>query len=160
MTSKQLLETFAELESRIAMLYERFAAEFREVADVGDLWASMGREELHHADVLAHAASTAEGLPDAALLDHLRQLEAVVARYERDLARIVRLQDALRATADLEDAEADHVHAALQTSATPLRSLAEDPRMQHRLHRVLEHAIQLFGTPALQHDVAGQHSHE
>lgn len=155
MDAKQLLENMAEFESRIGMIYERFATEFREVADVGDLWASMGREELHHADLLAQAAAAGAGVPVTdALVDHLGALEAVVVQHERALAQSIQLQAALQATADLEEAEAAHLHTALEAAGKWAQALAGDPRMQHRMRGVLEHAIRLFGTPALQERLA------
>jgi hypothetical protein len=148
MNAKQWLEAMADLEARIAKIYERFATEFRKVADVGDLWASMGREELHHAELLSHAAGT---VPEAtvAVPDHIAKLEARVAQIEREVAHAVELQDALRVTADLEEAEAEHVHGALATLGDWAARLAAEPAMQHRLGGVLEHAIRQFGTPAL-----------
>jgi hypothetical protein len=151
MTAKELLEIMAEFEARIAQIYERFATEFREVCDVGDLWVSMGREELHHAEQLSLAAGTAPATPvPAEMADHLASLEAAVVQYEQEVAHVVQLQDALRVTADLEEAEAEHVHAALPALGDWARKLAQDPAMQHRQRGLLEHAIRLFGTPAVQ----------
>jgi hypothetical protein len=147
MNAKQWLESMADLEARIAKIYERFATEFRKVADVGDLWASMGREEMHHAEVLSHAAGNAPEV--AAAPDHIAKLEARVAQIERDVARPVELQDALRVTVDLEEAETEHMHGALATLGDWARRLAADPALQHRRGGVLEHAIRQFGTPAL-----------
>ena len=160
MTSKRLLEIMADLESRIAVIYERFAAEFRGVADVSDLWDSMSREELHHADLLSRAAGAAGNVaPDAAMTGHVHALEQVVTQFEGDQRPIVSLQEALRLTADLEEAEAAHLHAALSTDER-LRPLADDSAMQHRLRGVLEHAIRLFGTPALQQRLAWRRFHD
>lgn len=155
MSPKDLLEAMADLEARIAKIYERFATEFRDVADVGDLWASMGREELHHAEHLSLAAgrAPAEVVP-AELVDHLHRLEALVAEREREVAHVVLLQDALRVTVDLEEGEARNLHDALSAGAGWARQLAENPTMQHRQRHVLEHAVQLFGTPAIQQRLA------
>ena len=155
MTARQLLEEMADLESRIAVIYERFAAQFRAAADVSDLWASMSREELHHADLLSRAAGHAGPDPvDLALVDAIGKLQAVVLRHEDEQARIVELQAALQVTADLEEAEDEHLHAHLSQLGTAASALAENPAMQHRLRGVLEYAIKVFGTPALQQRVA------
>lgn len=157
MTLKQLLESMADLEARIAVIYERFATEFRGVADVSDLWDSMSREEVQHAELLTRTAATAsDAAATAHMLGEITKLQQVLIAYEREQRRIVTLQGALRLTADLEDAEATYLHGAL--SADPsVAALATDPALQHRLHRVLEHAIDLFGTPALKERLA-QHS--
>jgi hypothetical protein len=155
MTAKELLETMADLEARIAKIYERFATEFRQVADIGDLWASMGREESHHADHLSLAASTAPPTAVAAtVVEQIGGLEAAVAQAEREVAGTVQLQEALRLTADLEEAEAAHLHAPLASLGDWARTLVDDPVMQHRQRRLLEHAIQVFGTPAIQQRLA------
>jgi hypothetical protein len=151
MDAKQLLEQMADLEARIAVIYERFASQFRGAGDVGDLWVSMGREELHHADLLSRAAgSVGEAAVDPSVVEHLGKLQELVTHWEGRQAELAHLQDALRVTADLEEAEAEHLHAMLHTLPTPIRSLADSPAMQHRSRGVLEHAIELFGTPALQ----------
>ena len=154
MTAKQMLEEMASLESRIATIYERFATRFHDAADVGDLWASMGREELQHADLLSRAAGRAGDAPATAeTRQRVAKLEQVVTRYEQDQPRIEHLQDALRATADLEEAEGE-LHAALQELGPATRSLGADPAMQHRLRGLLDRAIQLYGTPELQQRLA------
>lgn len=155
MNAKQLLETMADLEARIAKVYERFATEFHEVADVGDLWISMAREEVHHAERLSLAAgpAPAAALPPA-LLSHIGKLEAAVVDAERNVARTVGLQEALRLTADLEEAEAEHLHTPLGSLGEWARAVADDPVMQHRQRPLLEHAIRLFGTPEVQQRLA------
>ncbi|HXQ21950.1 MAG TPA: hypothetical protein VN812_09775 [Candidatus Acidoferrales bacterium] len=158
MNAKQWLEAMADLEARIAKIYERFATEFRKVADVGDLWASMGREELHHAEVLSHAAGSAPAVTAAA--EHVAKLEARVAQIEREVAHPVQLQDALRVTVDLEEAETEHVHGALVTLGDWAEKLAAEPTMQHRLGGVLEHAIRQFGTPALHRRMTWRRFHD
>src|SRR3972149_5858737 len=98
MDAKRFLETMAEIEARIAAIYERFAAEFHDVSDVGDLWVSMGREELRHAEHLSCAAGAApESAVPATVAAHVAKLEAVVGQQERELARAVSLQEGLRA---------------------------------------------------------------
>ena len=71
-------------------------------------------------------------------------------RYESEQIKIVQLQDALEATVDLEEAEEDHLHAHLIQLGSAAHALIDRPDMQHRLRGVLEHAVKLFGTPALQ----------
>ena len=160
MSIKQLLETMADLESRIAVIYERFATEFRGVADISDLWDSMSREELHHADLLSHAAGAATGASTGTgMAGHVHKLEELVAQYERDQRQIVSLQEALRLTADIEEAEAAYLHGALSMD-DGVSALAETPAMHHRLRGLLEHAIRLFGTPALQQRVAWHRFHD
>lgn len=148
---QQLVETMADVEARIAKIYERFATEFRDVADVGDLWMSMGSEELRHAGQLSTAASQA---PDTSVpeevTDHLAALETIVLQYEQRLARPIHLQEALQATVALEEAEAIHLHASLDTLGEWGQTLARAPAMQHTKRGLLEHAIRLYGTPALQ----------
>jgi hypothetical protein len=151
MDAKQLLEQMAEIEARLAVIYERFATQFRDAADVGDLWASMGREELHHADLLSRAAGSVVGtVVEPSVVEHLGKLHELVIHWESRQAQLTQLQDALRVTADLEEAEAEHLHSTLHTLPNPIRSLADSPAMQHRLRGVLEHAIESFGTPTLQ----------
>ena len=155
MDAKQMLEDMADLESRIAVIYERFAAQFREAADVGDLWTSMSREEMHHADLLSRAADGTQHMTvDPSVVEHVAKLQAVVVRYEGDQAKIVHLQDALEATLDLEEAEADHLHAHLIQLGAAANALVDSPSMQHQLRGVLEHAVKLFGTAALQQRLA------
>jgi hypothetical protein len=150
MNAKQCLEEMAELESRIAVIYERFATEFRNVADVDDLWDSMSREELQHADLLSRAASTANDLAVApTAVAHLHALRTVLMQYAERQTTIVHLQDALRVTAEIEEAEVQHLHAVIPGLGPSAAALSDDPAMQHRLRPLLEHAIQLFGTPAL-----------
>ncbi|MFQ5665940.1 MAG: hypothetical protein ACE5I7_05855 [Candidatus Binatia bacterium] len=157
MDTKRFLEVMADLEARIAKIYERFATEFHDVADVGDLWVSMGREELHHADHLSLAASAATPDPvAAAMAEHVMSLETVVAQHEREVAHAVPLQEALQVTVELEEAEAAHLHAPLSAMSGWAGRLAQDPVMQHRQHHLLEHAVGLFGTPAVQARLAGQ----
>lgn len=157
MDAKQMLEDMADLESRIAVIYERFAAQFREAADVGDLWASMSREEMHHADLLSRAADGTHRMAvDPSVVEHVAKLQAVVVRYEGDQARINHLQDALEATLDLEEAEADHLHAHLIQLGAAANALVDSPSMQHQLRGVLEHAVKLFGTAALQQRLAAR----
>ncbi len=157
MNAKQMLETMADLEARIAKIYERFATEFREVTDVGDLWISMAREELHHANHLSLAAGRAPLTAVATTVhDHIGKLEAVVVQTERDVAHRVGLQEALRLTADLEDAEVEHLHAMLNALGDWARPIVDDPTMQHRQRHLLEHAVRLFGTPEVQRRLAWQ----
>ena len=160
MDAQHWLEEMADLESRIAVIYERFASQFRDAADVSDLWASMSREEVHHADLLSRAAGASGHVAvDPSLVEHVGKLQAAVVRYEGDQAKIVELQDALRATMDLEEAEEDHLHAHLVQLGDAARALLDRPDMQHRLRGVLEHAVKVFGTPALQQRVArGRHA--
>lgn len=154
MDAKHLLEDMADLESRIAVIYERFASQFRDAADVGDLWVSMSREEVHHADLLSHAAgATPHVAVDPSVVEHVGKLQAVVVQYEGEQAKIVQLQEALEATVHLEEAEEDHLHAHLIQLGDTAKALVEEPTMQHRLRGVLEHAVRLFGTPALQQRV-------
>jgi hypothetical protein len=161
MNAQQLLEEMADLESRIAVIYERFASEFRDASDVSDLWASMSREELQHADLLSRAAAGVHGVAvTPSLAEHVRRLQAVVVRYEGEQANIVQLQDALRATADLEEAEAEHLHGHLDRLGDAARALVENPAMRHRLRNVLDHAMELFGTPALRGRVAWRRFHD
>ena len=157
MNAAQLLEVMSDVEARIAQIYERFATEFHDVADIGDLWVSMGREELHHAErlslVIAQAPSVVAPAPAE---EHLRQLQAMLDACEREVAQPVRLQEALRVTVDLEAAEAAHLHAVLGTLGAWAAQLAEAPDMQHRQRHLLEHAVGLFGTPAVQQRLAWQ----
>jgi rubrerythrin len=151
MDAQHTLEEMADLESRIAVIYERFASQFRAAADVSDLWASMSREEMHHADLLSRAAgSTGSMQVDQAVVAHVANLQAVVMRYESEQIKIVHLQDALEATVHLEEAEEAHLHAHLVQLGDAARALIDRPDMQHRLRGVLEHAVKLFGTSALQ----------
>jgi len=161
MNAQELLEDMADLESRIAVIYERFASEFRAASDVSDLWASMSREELQHADLLSRASAGAHGLAvNESLAEHVSRLQAVVVRYEGEQANIVTLQDALQATADLEEAEAEHLHAHLERLGDAGRALVDNPAMRHRLRNVLDHAMELFGTPALRERVAWRRFHD
>jgi len=160
MDAQHWLEEMADIESRIAVIYERFASQFRDAADVSDLWASMSREEVHHADLLSRAAGGSGHVAvDASLVEHVGKLQAAVVRYEGDQAKIVELQDALEATMDLEEAEEDHLHAHLVQLGDAAKALVDRPDMQHRLRGVLEHAVKLFGTPALQRRAARGHRH-
>ena len=160
MDAKRLLEQMADLESRIAVIYERFAAQFHEAADVSDLWASMGREEVHHADLLSHAAGGSGHVTvDPALVEHVGKLQAAIVRHEGEQAKINQLQEALEATVDIEEAEEDHLHAHLVQLGDAAKALVDRPDMQHRLRGVLEHAVKLFGTPALQQRVAARRTH-
>jgi len=153
--AQQLLEQMADLESRIAVIYERFASEFRGAADVGDLWTSMSREELEHADLLSRAAAAAHGMAVApSLAEHVRTLQTIVVRYEGEQANIITLQDALQTTADLEEAEGEHLHAQLDRLGAAGSALVDNPVMQHRLRKLLDHAMEVFGTPALRARVA------
>jgi hypothetical protein len=161
MDAKRMLEDMADLESRIAMIYERFAAQFHDAADVSDLWASMSREEVHHADLLSHAAGVTGHAPvDPSLVEHVGKLQSVVVRYEGEQVKIVHLQDALEATINLEEAEEDHLHAHLIQLGDAARALVDDPTMQHRLRGVLEHAVKLFGTVALQQRMTQRRFHD
>lgn len=161
MNAKHLLEDMADLESRIAVIYERFASQFRDASDVSDLWVSMSREEVQHADLLSHAAgSTEPAAVDPFLIEHVGKLQAVVVRYEGEQAKIVHLQDALEATVHLEEAEEDHLHAHLVRLGDAATTLVNSPAMQHRLRGVLEHAVKLFGTRALQQRVAARRVHD
>lgn len=154
MNAKQLLEEMASLESRIATIYERFATRFQHAGDVGDLWASMGHEELRHADLLSRAAGRAgEVAVPAETREHVARLERMVTRYEQEQPGIERLQEALRATADLEEAEGE-LHIALRELGDAARALASDPAMQHQLRGLLDRAIELYGTAELQQRVA------
>ena len=150
MNAKQLLERMADIEARIAKIYERFATEFRDVLDIGDLWVSMGREELRHAEHLSLAMTAA---PDTAVAPevaaHVGQLEAVLGTCEREVAHTVQLQEALRVTVDLEAAETDHLHTVLGTIGDWAKTLAAAPELQHHHRHVLEHAIDLFATPGV-----------
>jgi rubrerythrin len=151
MDAQHILEDMADLESRIAVIYERFASQFRDAADVSDLWASMSREEMHHADLLSRAASSTGSMAvDSAVVAHVAKLQAVVVRYESEQIKIVQLQDALEATVDLEEAEEDHLHAHLIQLGDAAHGLIDRPDMQHRLRGVLEHTVRVFGTSALQ----------
>lgn len=155
MDAQHWLEEMADIESRIAVIYERFASQFRDAADVSDLWASMSREEVHHADLLSRAAGGSGHVAVApSLVEHVGKLQAAVVRYEGDQAKIVELQDALEATMDLEEAEEDHLHAHLVQLGDAAEALVDRPDMQHRLRGVLEHAVKLFGTPELQQRAA------
>jgi len=155
MDVKHLFEDWSDLEARIAVIYERFASQFSQAADVSDLWASMSREEVHHADLLSHAAGVAPHTAvDPSVVEHVGKLQAVVVRYEGEQAVMSGLQAALQATADLEEAEAEHLHAHLSQLGDAGRDLATNPAMQHRSGAVLAHAVKLFGTPALQQRVA------
>ena len=150
MTAAQLLDKMADLESRIALIYERFATKFRDAHYVGELWDSMGREELHHADLLARLGRSIDAtLGDGRLEQHVHELEGTVLRYEGEQAQIAHLQEALEATADLEEAEAEHLHAPLQELGESGRALAANPAFQHQTHGLLDHAIKLYGTVAL-----------
>ncbi len=154
MNAKQMLEEMASLESRIATIYERFSTRFHDAAHVGDLWASMGREELHHADLLSRLAGRADDVPaPPESRERIARLEQVVTRYEQDQSAVEQLQDALRATADLEEAEGE-LHTALHELGPAARSLATDPAMEHRLRGLLDHAIELYGTAELQQRLA------
>jgi hypothetical protein len=154
MNGKQLLEVMSDLESRIAVIYERFGTKFKDLADVSGLWASMGREELHHADLLSRAAGAAEDtMVGTEIADCINKLQGVVGNCERDQARATGLQQALGMTADLEEAEAEYLHEVLKTLAGTA-ALANDPALQHRHRKQLEQAVRLFGTPALQRRVA------
>ena len=157
MHAKQVLEEMGDLESRIAVIYERFAAQFHDAADVGDLWVSMSREEMHHADLLSRAAAGTEHMGvNPEVLEHVAKLQAVIGRYEGEQAKILHLQDALEATVDIEEAEADHLHAHLIQLGAAANALVDSPMMQHRLRGVLEHTVKLFGTPALQQRLAAR----
>jgi hypothetical protein len=155
MSATQLLEAMADVESRIAVIYERFATQFCDAGNVSDLWVSMGREELHHADLLSQAAGAAgDAAAAAGAVVHVEKLQAIVGQCEAEQAALVHLQDALRVTADLEEAEATHLHASLTTLGNAGRSLLVSPVMEHHCRRLLEHAIRLFGTPELQQRLA------
>jgi hypothetical protein len=161
MNAQQLLENMADLESRIAVIYERFVARFHDVPDVRALWESMSREELRHAELLSLAADAARSLiADPMAVDHLARLRAVVEQDEAEQSEVVHLQEALRVTADLEEAEAEHLHATLNALGDVARSLVNNPTMEHRSRRLLEYAVQLFGTPALQERVAWRRFHD
>jgi len=155
MDAQHVLEEMADLESRIAVIYERFASQFRDAADVSDLWASMSREEMHHADLLSRAAGgTGNMAVDPAVVGHVSKLQAAVVSYETEQIKIVHLQDALEATVNLEEAEEDHLHAHLIQLGGAAQALVDRPDMQHRLRGVLEHAVKLFGSSALQQRLA------
>ncbi len=164
MTLKELLEALADAEARIAVMYERLATEFRGVSDVSDLWDSLRREELRHAELLtAAAANVGEQTAATPLLERLRALQERLVQYERSQQHVVSLQQALEFTADVEEAEAEYVHGALRVAANAgdpgLRALAQEPMMGHHLHHLLDHAIELFGTPALRQRLAWRHFH-
>lgn len=155
MTVKQLLERMADIESRIAVIYERFVVRFHDVPDVGTLWESMSREELHHAERLSLAADAADGAAvDATAIQHVETLQLLVAQQEAAQTAVAHLQDALRVTADLEEAEAQHLHATLEHLGGAAGELAADPAMAHRSRGLIEHVIRLFGGPALQQRLA------
>jgi hypothetical protein len=157
MTAKELLETMADLEARIAKIYACFAAAFRDVSGAGELWVSMGDEESHHADRLSLAASSAP--PTAAgadVVDHVHRLASIVERGETQAAHAMQLPDALNLTADIEAAEAEHLHGPLTSLGEWANSLAQDAVMQHRQRATLEHAIQQFGTQAVRRRMAWQ----
>jgi hypothetical protein len=161
MDGQHLLEEMADIESRIAVIYERFASQFHDAADVSDLWASMSREEVHHADLLSRAAASSGHVAvDASVVEQVGKLQAIVVRYEGEQARISQLQEALEATVNLEEAEEDHLHAHLVQLGDAAKTLVDRPDMQHRLRGVLEHAVKLFGTPALQQRAARGHRHD
>jgi hypothetical protein len=160
MDTKQLLESMADLEARIAVIYERFVSRFHDVPDVKGLWESMSGEEMHHADLLSLAAGSAGDLTaDARAVDHLGKLQDVVTRCEAEQARVVHLQDALRVTADLEEAEAEYLHATLDALGAAARPLVNNRAMEHRSRGLLEHTIRIFGTPALQQRLAWRRFH-
>ncbi len=151
MNLKELLEAMSELEARIAVIYEHFATTFRDAADVGDLWVSMSREELQHAELLSHEAGTVGDMvvrPE--WNEAVQKLQGIVAQCEREQQRIGTLQGALGMTADLEDAEAEHLHGVLSRLGGSPGAWADNPAMQHQLRGLLEHAVRVFGTPALQ----------
>jgi len=161
MDAQHILEEMADLESRIAVIYERFASQFRDAADVSDLWASMSREEMHHADLLSRAAGgTGSVAVNPALAEQVATLQAVVVRYETEQVKIVHLQDALEATVHLEEAEENHLHAHLIQLGDAAQALIDRPDMQHRLRGVLEHAVKLFGTSALQQRLTLRRFHD
>ncbi|MBI3786217.1 MAG: hypothetical protein HY270_22750 [Deltaproteobacteria bacterium] len=154
MTAAQLLDKMADLESRIALIYERFVTQFRQALAVGDLWQSMGREELHHADLLSRMDRGSGATMDAQLEDHVRRLEAVVSRCESEQAQIDSLPQALAVTADLEEAEAEHLHNVLNELGPGGRELAANPALQHHTRGLLEYAIELYGDAALRQRLA------
>ena len=154
MTTAELLDKMADLESRIALIYERFVTQFRQALAVGDLWQSMGREELHHADLLSRLQRDPSRTVDRDLETHVRQLEAVVSRYEAEQAQIATLPQALMATADIEEAEAQHLHNVLAELGDVGRHLAADPELQHHSRGLLEYAIELYGDAALRQRLA------
>jgi len=161
MNARQVLDEMADLESRIAVIYERFAAQFHDAGDVSDLWASMSREEVHHADLISRAAGgTERAIVDPSVVEHVGKLQSVVVRYEGEQAKIVQLQDALEATVNLEEAEEDHLHAHLIQLGAAAKALVDEPTMQHRLRGVLEHAVKLFGTAVLQQRVTQRRFHD
>ncbi len=164
MTLRELLEALADAEARIAVMYERFATEFRGVSDVSDLWDSLRREEIHHAEVLTNAAAKVPDRPAGPeMLERLRALQERLVQYERSQQHVVSLQEALEFTADVEEAEAEYVHGALSsttdTNGATLSALIQEPTLGHRLHHLLEHALELFGTPALRQRLAWRHFH-
>ncbi|HVN86504.1 MAG TPA: hypothetical protein VMW17_16845 [Candidatus Binatia bacterium] len=155
MNAKQLLESMAEIESRIAVIYERFVVRFHDVPDVTTLWESMSREELHHAELLSLAAGAATGAPvDAAAVRHVETLQTFVTQQEAAQPGVAHLQDALRVTADLEEAEAEHLHATLEHLGGAASGLLTNPAMAHRSRDTVEHVIRVFGGPALQERLA------
>jgi hypothetical protein len=83
-----------------------------------------------------------------------------VVEAEREVARTVGLQEALRLTADLEEAEAEHLHAPMGSLGEWVRRVVDDPAMQHRQRPLLEHAIRLFGTPEVQQRLAWRRFHD
>ena len=160
MTAKQLLECMADIESRIAVMYGRFVVHFHDVPDVGALWETMSREELHHAELLSLAADVVDGAAvDATAIEHVETLQLLVAQQEAAQPAVVHLQDALRVTADLEEAEAQHLHATLFHLGGAARELAAHPAMAHRSRDLVEHVIRLFGGPALQQRLAWRRFH-
>jgi hypothetical protein len=160
MDAKQLLERMADLEARIAVIYGRFVSRFRDVPDVRGLWESMSAEEIHHAELLSLAAgSTSDLTADTSAVDHLARLEDIVGRCEAEQAEVVHLQDALRVTADLEEAEAEHLHAMLSELGAGAAALMNNRTMEHRSRGLLEHTIRIFGTQALQQRLAWRRFH-
>jgi len=160
MNTKQLLERMADVESHIAVIYERFVARFHDVPDVRTLWESMSREEVHHAELLSLAAAgVSSAVVDPAAIEHVTTLQSLVAQQEADQPSVAHLQDALRVTAELEEAEAEHLHATLNQLGDVARALVNDPAMAHRSHALVEHVLKLFGGPALQRRRAWRQFH-
>jgi rubrerythrin len=140
----QLAETLREcaaLERRIASFYRQFAEAWAEDEELGPFWIALADEEIAHAKLLEDLATRLEPESPRSPLD--RAALAELRGYVTDRARIlgpVTLDEALRATLDLEALELDRLYAALLALAREKPALPpevlEEARLRLGPHRV------------------------
>jgi rubrerythrin len=137
----ETLRECAALERRIASFYREFAQAWSKDEELGPFWLALADEEIAHAKLLEDLASRLEPESPQSPIDRaaLAELRGYVTGRARILGPIT-LDEALRATLDLEALELDRLYTALVALAREKPALPADVLEQTRLrlgpHRV------------------------